>query len=629
MILSLLLAALFTIQTSPQANEQDIAAPVTDVTVFQRGAQVTRAADVRVPSGTTRLTFTGLAPSLDPESIQLNASGAVTVLSVAHRINYLEDVEPSAQAVALQTSRQAVRDSLKAQEMLLNVYEQEETLLLANMSIGGTTSGVEVAELRAAADFFRTRLTEINERQRTISKTMERLRERLAEIEGQLGEIAANRPRRTTSEVDVTLTAAAPMQSALTLRYLAPNASWTPRYDLRVAELSQPIALAYNANVTQQSGEDWTDVRLTLSTGDPSRPGTIPNLMPWRLGFYRPPPAQAARRGRPSRAVPGPSVANPSAVTGRVTDLSTGSPLPGVNVVAVGTSAGAVTDAQGFYRFDLPPNAQRLRAAFVGYQAIETPITSNRIDFVLSPDGVELSEVVVTSDRAVRTRSMDADVVEEEAASLPVPVQQVTRATTVEFAIDVPYTIPSDGKPYAVQIERYEVPAAYRYYAAPKLDETAYLTALVTGWEDLNLLSGPANLFFEGTYVGESFLDVAATEDTLTVSLGQDAGVVIDRTKQRDFSDRSFLGRSRSETVAFQTAIRNTKRRSIEIVIEDQIPVSTNDRIDIEHELGQGATLDEATGLLRWRLTVPPQATEEVTFRYTVEYPSGERVVLE
>ena len=539
--MTLLLTVLLLLQTPSQANEQDIAAPITDVTVFQRGAQVTRATDVRVPSGTTRLTFTGLAPGLDPESIQLNASGAVTVLSVVHRTNYLEDVGPSEAAVALQTVRQTLRDSLKAEEMLLDVYEQEEALLLANTSIGGTTTGVEVAELRAAADFFRTRLTEIKARQREIAKTMERLRERLTEIEGQLSEIAANRPRRTTSEVDVTLTAATPVQSALTLRYLAPNAGWTPRYDLRVDDVEGPIAFAYNANVTQQSGEDWTDVRLTLSTGDPSRPGTIPNLMPWRLSFYRPPPAD-------------------------VTALD--------EVVVMDS------------------NMQR-------------------------------------RDRAVRMQSMNAAVVEEEAESLPVPVQQVTRATTVEFAIDVPYTIPSDGKPYAVQIESYEVPAAYRYYAAPKLDEAAYLTALVTGWEDLNLLSGPANLFFEGTYVGESFLDVTATQDTLVVSLGQDAGVVIDRTKQRDFSDRSFLGRSRSETVAFETEIRNTKRRPIEIVIEDQIPVSTNDQIDIEHELGDGATLDEETGLLRWQLTVPPQTTKDVAFRYTVEYPNDERVVLE
>ncbi|MGI9175336.1 MAG: mucoidy inhibitor MuiA family protein [Rhodothermales bacterium] len=438
MTLSLLLATFFLIQTSSQANEQDIAAQITQVTVFQRGAQVTREASLDVPEGTTRLTFTGLAPGLDPESIQLNASGAVTVLSVVHRTNYLEDVGPSAEAMALQTARQAIRDSLKAEEMLLDVYEKEEALLLANTSIGGTTTGVEVAELRAAADFFRARLTEIKERQRAISKTMERLRERLTEIEGQLSEIAANRPRRTTSEVDITLTAAAPTRSALTLRYLAPNAGWTPRYDLRVADVDQPIAFAYNANVTQQSGEDWTDVRLTLSTGDPSQPGTIPNLMPWRLGFYRPPSAQAARRGRPSRAIPGAPVANPRAVSGRVTELSTGEPIPGVNVVVVGTSTGATADAQGFYQIDLPPNAQRLRAAFIGYQSIETPISSNRIDFVLADEVVALSEVVVTSDRALRTQNMDAAVEEEEAASLPVPVQQVTRATTVEFAIESP-----------------------------------------------------------------------------------------------------------------------------------------------------------------------------------------------
>ena len=303
-----------------------------------------------------------------------------------------------------------------------------------------------------------------------------------------------------------------------------------------------------------------------------------------------------------------------------------------MNVVVEGTRAGVATDQNGAYQLDLPPNARRLQVSFVGFQTVEAPITSNRIDFRLAEDAVGLSEVVVTGARTsrVQAQSLSSDMaVEEEAESLPVPVQQVARATTVEFAIDVPYTVPSDGKPYAVQVESYEVPAAYRYYAAPKLDEAAYLTALVTGWEPLNLLSGPAHLFFEGTYVGASFLDVAATGDTLTVSLGQDAGVVIDRTKQRDFADRSFFGRSRSETVAFQTDVRNAKARPIEIVIEDQIPLSTDDRIDVEHELEGGATLDEATGLVRWRLTVPPRSTKEVAFRYTVEYPRGERVVLE
>ena len=625
MTLALLFSTLLAFQAQPQAADQDVAAPISAVTVFQRGAQVTREADVQMPAGTTRLRFAGLTPDLDPGSIQFSATGAVTVLSVVHRTNYLEEASPSEEAAGLQTRMEALQDSLRAEEMLLDVYEQEEALLLQNMSIGGTTNGVDVGELRAAADFLRTRLTEIKRRQRAIQQTIERLREAIAEVDSQLGEIAAARPNRATSEITATLTAAAPVQSELALRYLTSAAGWAPRYDVRVEDVGGPIALAYNANVSQRTGEDWADVRLTLSTGDPAQPGTIPELRPWRLGFYRPRPA---RPGRPSQAIPGPPVANPRQVSGRVTDLR-GEALPGVNVVVDGTSVGAATDRNGAYQIELPPNAQQLRAAFVGYQSVAAPITSDRIDFRLAEDAVALDEVVVTSDRSsVRSRSAGF-VDQEEAASLPVPVQQVARATTVEFAIDVPYTIPTDGKPYAVQVEDYEVPAAYRYYAAPKLDEAAYLTALVTGWERLNLLSGPANLFFEGTYVGESFLDVAATADTLTVSLGQDRGVVVRRTKQRDFSDRSFFGRSRSETVAFETEIRNTKARPIEIVVEDQIPLSTTDQIDVEHELGDGATLDEETGLVRWRLTVPPQATEDVAFRYTVQYPSGERVVLE
>ena len=219
MTLAFLLSALLALQAQPQtaaqAGDQDAAAPIEAVTVFQRGAQVTRQADVRVPAGTTRLRFAGLASDLDPESVQFSATGAVTVLSVVHRQNFLEEAGTSEEAARLRAIKEALQDSLRAEEMLLDVYEQEEALLLKNTAIGGVENGVDVGELRAAADFLRTRLTEIKRRQRAIQQAIRRLQEALAEVDNQLGEIAAERPDRATSEVTATLTAAAPVESAV------------------------------------------------------------------------------------------------------------------------------------------------------------------------------------------------------------------------------------------------------------------------------------------------------------------------------------------------------------------------------------------------------------------------------
>ena len=88
----------------------------------------------------------------------------------------------------------------------------------------------------------------------------------------------------------------------------------------------------------------------------------------------------------------------------------------------------------------------------------------------------------------------------------------------------MPYTIPSDGKNHQVGVQEQELTSSYKYYCTPKLDLDAFLFAQVTGWEGLNLLAGPAYIYFEGTYVGESLLDLAGVGDTLDISLGRDQG---------------------------------------------------------------------------------------------------------
>jgi uncharacterized protein (TIGR02231 family) len=194
---------------------------------------------------------------------------------------------------------------------------------------------------------------------------------------------------------------------------------------------------------------------------------------------------------------------------------------------------------------------------------------------MLAADFMELDEVVVVSEEA---RSLPSAGRPEEPTTDPVPVQQNVNTTTVEFEIELPYTIPPDGKPYGVKIDEHTVPASYEYYCAPKLDPDAFLTARVTDWEDYHLLSGETNLFFEGTFVGKSFLDVASVSDTLVVSLGRDEGVVVERTKLKAFSKRQLLGTRRTASLAFEIEVRDNKGVPVRVVIEDQVPLSTDKR---------------------------------------------------
>ncbi len=139
-------------------------------------------------------------------------------------------------------------------------------------------------------------------------------------------------------------------------------------------------------------------------------------------------------------------------------------------------------------------------------------------------------------------RAEAAVVADEEMAEVQSLSQYVVTTQTslnTEFEIALPYTVASAAKPTLVDIRNYEVKATYNYSAAPKLDRDAFLLAKATGWEEYSLLPGEANIFFEGTYVGKSYIDPNSTKDTLTFSLGRDKRIVVNREKVKDLTSRS------------------------------------------------------------------------------------------
>ena len=175
------------------------------------------------------------------------------------------------------------------------------------------------------------------------------------------------------------------------------------------------------------------------------------------------------------------------------------------------------------------------------------------------------------------SRNDDAKAPTAPTSSAEITVEK-QEATTTSYDIDLPYTIANDGKYNAVEIKEVNTPATYQYYVTPKLDRDAFLTAQVTNWEQYNLLSGEANLFFEGTYLGKTYLNTQNTNDTLNVSLGRDKNVVVTRTKLNDYTKKGFLSNKRTDSRGYEIAVRNKKPQAINIIVEDQLPLSVNKR---------------------------------------------------
>ncbi|HXU26826.1 MAG TPA: DUF4139 domain-containing protein, partial [Bacteroidia bacterium] len=189
------------------------------------------------------------------------------------------------------------------------------------------------------------------------------------------------------------------------------------------------------------------------------------------------------------------------------------------------------------------------------------------------------------------------------------------------FEIKLPYTIASDNKKHTVSVLQKELDTKYIYKTVPKVDVTAYLLACVTGWEDLNLLPGRASVFYAGTYVGQTYINPATTNDTLNLTLGKDDNVVVKRVKQKDKSKEKLLNDDKVYSFAYEITMKNGNTKSIEIEVKDQLPITHGKDVVITKDNIANASYEESTGILTWRQTIKAKDTKRIDFAYTIKAP--------
>lgn len=512
--------------------EKPVDSKITSVTVFLNRAQVTREFKTQVEAGKTNLVLSGLTAQLDPQSVQVSGKGNFILLGISHRQNFISEFNLPKNLRLLNDSLEYYKRVILVEQQQKDVLTKEEQLLLANQKIGGNNQNISVNELKAMAEFYRSRLGEIGMAKIKSDEKIRKTNERINRLNSQIQE-QNELYKRNTSELVISLSAETAGTIDMVVNYVVANAGWYAVYDLRAVNTKSPIQLNYKANVFQSTGEDWKDVKLKLSTANPSLGGNKPELYTWYLDFYYPPYRQRD-----------------------VSRVGAGKPAP--------DKAESVE-----LTLEVPPTEQPSIADYT--QTIQTSLNT-------------------------------------------------------EFDISLPYTVVSASKPTLVDIRNHEMKAEYRYAVAPKLDNDAFLLARATGWEEFNLLPGEANVFFEGTFVGNSFIDPNSVKDTLSVSLGRDKRIVVQRQRVKDFSSRKALGSSIRETAAWEITVRNTRSEAVKLVVEDQVPVSRNNQIEVTVTDVGGAKYNKDTGKLVWEMSLQPNESRKVMFKFEVKYPKNQQV---
>jgi uncharacterized protein (TIGR02231 family) len=230
-----------------------------------------------------------------------------------------------------------------------------------------------------------------------------------------------------------------------------------------------------------------------------------------------------------------------------------------------------------------------------------------------------------TADKAYTTDSEAY----EDAASTSQYVEQNNNMINTEYDISLPYEIPSDAKPHTITILKENLTGIYKYVAVPKVDKEAFLTASLVGWEKLNLIPATGNIIFENSIIGQTFINPATSNDTLTVSLGTDKRIFIDRKKLTDKTKDNIVGNVRKRNITIEITVKNQNLTAIELDLKDQFPVSNVADIKIETSAVKDAEVDPETGIINWKLNLKPGESKKLSFTYLISWDKTKPLLTE
>jgi uncharacterized protein (TIGR02231 family) len=179
-----------------------------------------------------------------------------------------------------------------------------------------------------------------------------------------------------------------------------------------------------------------------------------------------------------------------------------------------------------------------------------------------------------------------------------------------------------------VLIKNSDLNTTFKYYSVPKVDPGVYLVAQMTKLDELQLVPASANIFFDGSYIGETYLDPTSMDDTLNLSLGKDPNIVVKRTLLKQKSKDKVVQDKRERTFSYQIEVQNNKSSTIQLIIQDQVPMTTNNDITIELLEKDFARELPGNGILEWEYKLKPGENKKLEFSYKVKHPKDQQINL-
>ncbi len=193
----------------------------------------------------------------------------------------------------------------------------------------------------------------------------------------------------------------------------------------------------------------------------------------------------------------------------------------------------------------------------------------------------------------------------------------------VVYRVQRPLAVPADGGPHKTMVARFDLDAALDHLAVPALAPEAYLRATVTNSSPLLLLPGPARVFHESQFVGETALETVAAGEEFELQLGVDDQVRVERELRRRSTGKAVIGGTRTIDIAYEITVENHRAGTARVSVHDHIPVSTDGEIKVRLRAASPAPASQDDlGELTWDLSLGAGQTATAGYRFTVEHPA-------
>ncbi|MFA5863216.1 MAG: mucoidy inhibitor MuiA family protein [Phycisphaerae bacterium] len=572
----------------PAAEPISVKGTVDAATVYRGQALVTRLVEVSGPVGLREVVVTELPQSIVPGSIYAESANGVEIRSVRYRERpVMQDVR--AEVRKLDDQIRKIEDAIHAKNREVDISRSNGIYIdsLGNFIAITANNQASKADFNPKAIqemtrfIFEQREKVVQEQEVKTSQEIRDLKEQFELLKRQRDTVAGTNAQ-SVREAVVFVNLSVSKGGRFKFQYLVNNASWSASYNIRANAERKEVTVEYNASVQQMSGEEWSDVAMTLSTATPSLTAKAPKLEPLTIALIAP-------------RTNGPGM------------------MPG----GMGPS-GPMDD-----KFFVEQKSKLLRQQreLVSNRAMNMPAQAEGFTQQVQrapQDRFDADLNVVAKD--IQVLEMMSEGKFSKSAVRPAPVDE---GVSVTYQLSGRTTLPSRSDQQIIQIAALPMKAEFYKMAIPVLTNYVYEEASLTNESKTVLLAGPVATYLAGQFVGNGAIPTVAIGENITVGFGIDPSLRASRELVERKED--VQGGNRLVDFTYRLALENFGNAPAAMRLFDRLPTTRGTDIKLTLASANPKTTDESKkGILRWDVKVPGQTLGSkalnVEYKFRLEY---------